>query len=459
MSDSERGPAEQFSATSDADEAPYPSERYAWYVVGILMLANVSSFVDRQILSLLVGPIRRDLQISDTQMSLLLGLSFALFYTILGFPIGRLADSRSRRGIIALGIVAWSLMTALSGLARSYSQLLLARIGVGVGEASLGPPAYSLLADYFPREKLATAVSVFGIGIYLGSGLAYFIGGTVVELVAATDALQWPIVGAIRPWQSVFFIVGLPGLLVALLMLTVREPARRGLRGGTAHAVSLSETFAYLRSHARTYTAHGIGFSLFALVNYGTAAWLPTFLTRTHGWNPAKIGLYMGGATMIFGVLGIVAGGRIADRLLRIGYADAKLRVGVVAAVGALLSAVPLYLVNDERLVMLLLIPLNIFSAFPFGAAGAALVEMTPGAIRGQVTAIYLFVINIVGFTLGPTSVALFTDYVFRDDAAVRYSILSVASMALTLAAILLVWGFSSYRRTVAVVDHWRPQG
>lgn len=443
----------------DEAEAPYPSERYAWYVVGVLMLANVSSFVDRQILALLVGPIRRDLAISDTQMSLLLGFSFALFYTLLGFPIGRLADSRSRRGIIGWGILAWSVMTAASGLARSYTQLLVARIGVGVGEASLQPPAYSLLADYFPREKLATAASIFSIGIFLGSGLAYLIGGVVVELVSSTESLHWPIVGSIRPWQSVFFVVGLPGIAIALLMLTVREPARRGLRGGKGHALPLADTFAFMRANARTYVAHGLGFSLFALVNYGTASWLPTFLSRTHGWNPGKIGLYMGGGTIIFGVVGVVAGGRIADRMLRAGYADAKLRVGVIAAIGALLTAIPLYLVNDQRVVIALLVPLNIFSAFPFGAAGAALLEITPAAMRGQVTAIFLFVSNIVGFTFGPTGVALFTDYVFRDDAAVRYSLLSVASIALTLAAVVLVSGFSSYRQTVALVDSWTAEG
>ncbi|TFH66192.1 MAG: MFS transporter, partial [Gemmatimonadales bacterium] len=180
---------------------------YTWYVVAILTLANVSSYADRQILTLLVGPIRRDLAISDTQMSLLLGASFALFYTVLGFPIARLADQRSRRWIIAVGIAVWSIMTGLCGIARNYAQLLLARIGVGVGEAALSPPAYSMIADYFPREKLGTAIGTYSMGIYVGVGLAQIIGGAIVSVVGAEGAWSLPLVGAVRPWQVVFFAV------------------------------------------------------------------------------------------------------------------------------------------------------------------------------------------------------------------------------------------------------------
>jgi MFS family permease len=234
----------------------YPPRGYAWYVVGVLTFVYIFSFIDRQILNLLVRPIRRDLGISDTQMSLLMGLSFAVFYTLFGIPLGRLADSKSRRTIIAGGFALWSLFTAGCGLARNFGQMLLLRMGVGVGEAALSPAAYSIITDYFPPQRRATAISVYSMGIYLGSGLAFIIGGTVAGLASQQELWQVPLVGATRPWQVVFFLVGLPGILLSLLLYTVREPLRRGTRmiknaqgQAVAAQVPLAEVFAYLRSN------------------------------------------------------------------------------------------------------------------------------------------------------------------------------------------------------------------
>ena len=301
-------------------EAPYPPAGYAWYVVAVLMVVYVFSFIDRQILSLLVGPIRRDLAISDTQMSLLMGFSFALFYTFFGLPLGRLADSRSRRGLIAAGVFTWSLMTAGCGLARQYWHFLVLRLGVGVGEAALSPSAYSMIADYFPPRKLATALSVYAIGIYIGSGLAFLLGGVVVGLVSEQGTWTVPIIGAIRPWQVVFLAVGLPGVLLTLLMGTVREPIRARPAQGDARratrAVPIREVWAHIRRNGRTFFCHNLGYSLLAFAGYGGAAWIPTFLQRTHGVSARDAGIWFGVIVMICGTLGIVCGGRIADWLL-----------------------------------------------------------------------------------------------------------------------------------------------
>src|SRR5947209_497613 len=189
--------------------------RYAWYVVGVLTLANVSGFLDRQVLSLLVPAIERDLGISDTQMSYLIGLSFSVFYTVLGLPIAWWADRSNRRNIMAGGVALWSIMTMLSGMVATYPRLLLSRIGVGVGEATLNAPSVSLIADYFPRERVGLAMSVWSLGTFLGSGLAYFIGGWVVGLVTANGVVTLPVFGLLRPWQLVFVLVGAPGLVVA----------------------------------------------------------------------------------------------------------------------------------------------------------------------------------------------------------------------------------------------------
>src|SRR4051794_33006831 len=272
------------------EDDSYPPLAYAWYVVGVLTVAYVVSFVDRQILNLLVEPIERDLGIGDTQMSLLMGFSFAVFYTLFGIPLGRLADSRSRRVIIAVGIASWSVLTAGCGLARKFWQLALLRMGVGVGEASLSPAAYSLIADYFRPERRATAMGVYSMGIYVGSGLAFILGGLVVRFASGREQFDLPLVGPTRAWQLIFFVIGLPGLLVSLLVLaTVREPARRGARAargvGAGGSVPLAEVWAYLSANRATFAYLNVGVACLTVSSYGMSGWVPTLFARKYGWT------------------------------------------------------------------------------------------------------------------------------------------------------------------------------
>lgn len=434
----------------------FPPRRYAWYVVAVLMLANTSAFVDRQILGLLVGPIRRDLGISDTQMGVLYGLAFALFFTLLGLPLGRLADRGSRRVVIGLGIAGWSVMTVLCGAARTYDQLLLARFGVAIGEAALAAPALSLLADYFAPERRATALSVYTLGVYLGAGLANLLGGALLSRLDGAGTVVWPFLGEIRPWQQVFVVVGLPGLLVALLMATVREPARRETgQAGEATGFTVREVFAYVGDNRRTFVCHGLGYALFALVNFATAAWLPTHLIRSYGWSAARAGIALGTLTATVGVLGVVAGGRVADLMLARGQTDAKLRVGIIAAFGNIVCGVAYTLASDATLSIAALVPYNFFASFAFGAAVAAVQEITPNRMRAQVGALFLTVMTLVGLGLGPSVVGLLTDRVFGSDAAVRYSLLGVTVVGLAGAALFLVAGLGPYRRSVGYRASW----
>ncbi len=427
--------------------SPHPvSSRYAWYVVGVLTLANVGGFVDRLILSLLVVPIRRDLGISDTQMSLLMGLAFSVFYTVLGLPIGWLADRANRKAIMGWGVAIWSVMTAACGVAGSYGRLLATRVGVGVGEATLAPTATSFLADYFPPERLGTAMSVYSMGVFLGSGLAYVIGGAVVAFLDAQGSVILPLVGAVRPWQTAFFVVGLPGFLVALLFLTVREPARKP---GT-HGASMGELFAYVRRNLRAFTANSLGFSLSAMVNYGIAAWLATFLIRHYGWTAGRAGTVQGVLTMTVGVAGVLAGGWVSDRYARRGRSDGPLRVGVIGAVGMLVSATAYPFMPSAWMAVAWLVPVNFFAAFPWGAANAAAAEIVPARMRAQGAALYFFVLSLVSSTLGPTVVALCTDYVFRADAAVGWSLALTNVAGMSAAILMFIWGMPAYRRTLA---------
>ncbi len=435
-------------------EPPYPAARYAWYVVGVLTLVYVFSFIDRQILNLLVAPIRRDLGISDTQMSLLMGFSFAVFYTFFGIILGRMADTGSRRFLIAAGFVVWSLMTAACGLANSFSALLMFRIGVGVGEASLGPAAYSMISDYFPPSRRATAMSVYSMGIYIGSGIAFLLGGLVVQFASRQEAWTLPLIGETRPWQLIFFLVGLPGLVFALLMLSVREPVRRGVRSGAA--VTMRETWKYLGANKRTIFCHNLGIAMLTIATYGTAAWMPTFFVRVHGWTAGQIGIWLGIVVMIFGTLGVALGGRIADKFAARGVSDANLRVALYAILLAIPFIVAYPLAGNANLALALYIPTAFLTSVPIGVAAAALQQIMPNEMRGQATALYFFIINFIGLGLGPTLIAVTTDYVFKDDNAIYLSLSIVCGATLLLSAALLFFVLKPYGRSLELVAERR---
>ena len=429
-----------------------------WYILAVLTLANVCGFVDRQVLSLLVVPIERDLGISDTQMSYLLGLSFAVFYSVLGLPIAAWADRANRRTIIAGGVALWSVMTMLSGLARTYRRLLWTRIGVGVGEATLNAPAVSLLADSFPADRLGVAMSVYSLGVFLGSGLAYFLGGWAVGLVSGAERWVWPVIGAVQPWQSVFLIVGAPGLGVALLLLTIRDPRSSGARSAVTSAAAPPVTprvtlFRHVWAHRRAFLTHHLGFALSATVNYGIAAWLATYFVRRHGWTPARAGMVQGVLTMTVGVAGVLVGGRVADWLGRRGRVDAPLRVGIIGAIGMLVSASAYPLMPSATGAVAWLAIVNFFAAFPWGAATAAIAVMVPAPMRAQGAALYFLVLNLVSAALGPTAVAVVTEFVFRDPGSLGYALALVNAAGMTGTIVLLRLGLNAY---VDTVEHVR---
>jgi MFS family permease len=428
---------------------------YAWYVVAVLTLANASAWIDRQIVVLMVTPIEKDLHITDTQMSLVSSGAFALFFAVLGLPIARLADRASRRNIIGTGVGLWSVFTALCATARSFGGLLALRIGVGVGEATLNAPGVSLLADYFPRERLSRAMSVYSLGIFLGSGAGYLIGGTVLATVSTQAAWHVPLFGELHPWQAAFLAVGLPGFLVALLFLTVREPARRNADQAGRY-LPISQFVKYVRANARAYATHSFGFAIAATVNIGIAFWIPVFFERTYGWPAPRIGRIMGILTMTIGVVGVVSGGWIADWFVARGRLDGPMRVGIIGAVGVLISATIFPLAPTAPLAVVALAVLNIFAAFPFGAASAAAAEMAPTALRAQGAALYFFVLTLISGVLGPTLVALLNDHVF-GAANVRYSLASFSAVGMVIAIILLTAGLSAYRRTLEFRESWDP--
>ncbi|HEX6941362.1 MAG TPA: MFS transporter [Gemmatimonadaceae bacterium] len=436
--------------------APDGRTRYAWYVVAVLLLLNVSSFVDRQVMALLVLPIKADLGISDTQIGLLLGPAFAGTFAVAGLLIGRLVDRGNRTAIIAWGVAAWSVMCMACGVANTFGQLFAARFGVGIGEATLSPSANSLIADYFPPEKLATAMSLFTSGVFVGAGLAYLIGGLVLEAVGNTAPWQLPVFGEVKPWQRVFILVGAPGLLLSLLALTIREPRRRRSAQSPTHAATIPEVVAWFGQHSRAFWSFGIGVAVYATVNFGTAFWFPAFFQRTHGWSYGKVGLIMGGATLVFGVVGVIAGGRLADWLKQRGRRDGNLIVLIVSSIISIVAGLPLYLTSSEPVLIAALIVTNVAAAAPFGAAAAAMQEMSPSTMRGQAAAVLGLLLNFVGGSAGPFAVGLLNDRVFQDPAKVALSLLVMTLVGRTIAALSIAAGLTAYKLVVSEVTSQR---
>ncbi|MGH8818265.1 MAG: spinster family MFS transporter, partial [Achromobacter pestifer] len=424
-----------------------------WYVVLICMLAYIFSFVDRQILALTIEPIKHDLQLSDTQFSLLHGLAFSLFYAFMGIPIALLADRYSRPKIIAIGVAFWSLATAACGLSRNFAQMFLARIGVGVGEAALSPATYSMLSDMFPREKLGRAVGIYSIGSFIGGGMAFLIGGYVINLLKSVDTVVVPWIGAMRPWQVTFFIVGLPGLLVALLiLLTVRDPQRLGLRrnaAGQAQKPTLRDTFRFLGQHRGTFFCHYLGFSFYAMVLFALLSWTPAFYMRKFGMLPADVGYMLGVVVLVANTAGVFCGGWLMDWLAKRGYRDAPLRAGVIGAVGMALPAVAFTQVDSLWLSVGLLLPAMFFASFPMPTSTAAMQILPPNQIRAQVSALFLLISNLIGLGMGTTAVALLTDRWFKQPSAVGQSLSILVGVA-TLLCIGLLWkGCAAYRHSL----------
>lgn len=420
------------------------------------MLVYMVAFVDRQILSLLVEPIKRDFGVSDTQVGLLAGFAFAIFYTVLGVPIARLADRTNRKGLICLGIIVWSVMTAACGLSKTYWQLFLMRVGVGVGEATLSPAAYSIIADYFPPERLARAVGVYAMGLYLGAGVALLAGSAVVALVSAEEAFVLPVLGPVRPWQLTFLVVALPGIAALALMMTVKEPPRTNV-GATEEeirqsetATSLADLASFFRGNRRLLTAHFGGFMCLGTVVSAYLVWVPELYRRSYGFSVAEGGLIFGLCLVFSGGIAPYLGGWFTEHLLRCGYKDAEMRAGVVFAVLMLPFSVLTPLVGDARLSVVLLALLTFTLAVPQALPPTILQIISPNRMRAQLSALFILFSVLIGFSLGPALTAVLTDYLFRDAAALRYSLALLSAVLVPAGIGFLYFGLQPFREKLA---------
>ncbi|WP_375206876.1 spinster family MFS transporter [Hyphococcus sp.] len=442
-------PEKSSTAPSDApiiDEAAYPPPMQAWYCVSILALAVMINFLDRGILNLLVEPIKADLNLSDVQMSLIMGFAFTFFYAILGLPVARLVDRHSRKHIMSIGIAIWSVMTAMCGFASTFWHLFLARVGVGVGETTSGPSAYSLLSDYFPPYKLPRAIAVMNLGFVAGTGLSLIIGGVVIGFVGTSSGYDLPFGIHFRGWQVVLILVGLPGLLVSALMLTVKEPKRRGIV--QTKSSPITEVFQFIFYHKAVYIPLFAGLALRTVQMFGLQMWGAPFYSRTFGWSAEQYA-YVGGFSLLIAMpVGLFTGSWLAERWWKKGIYDANIRVTVVST----LVAVPLAILQPIMPSPWFAAGIGFLAALFGGMAApvenAALQSVTPNHLRGQVTFLFLFIMNVVGMGLGPLVIASFTDLIF-SEANIRYSIF-LSAILMGPPAVVIFWlGMKPYGRAM----------
>ena len=416
-----------------------PNLRYSYYVVLLLMLTYILSFLDRVLISLLAEPIRAEFDLGDTEIGLLVGFGFVLFYTILGLPFGAAADRFNRRNLIVMGLVGWSLATAGSGLIGGFGGLLLMRALVGVGEATLSPAALSTIADRFPPDRLAFAISLYSSGVVLGGGLAMGFGGILADWAAETS-VSLGALGTISDWRLAMLAVGLLGLPLALLLLTtMREAPRTAAR---AEVPGFGVLLATIRANARAFATIFLGFGSIVIAGYIPMLWGPALLAREHGMAAPDIGLALGLIVGLCGFIGVVSGGMLSDRLTRSGVVDAPILVVLMTLPLQILAFGTAYMIDDTRTTLVLL-GAGAFLSSMLGGLQATMVQLlTPPAMRGRAMAIYLLIATLLGMGLGPLAIGLLSDHIFSTLA----SALATVSTISLVAATAILW---SGRRAV----------
>lgn len=431
---------------------------YAWGVVVLLGLCVILSYIDRFVMNLLAELIKHDLTLSDTQMGLLMGAAFAVFYGTFAVPIAWLADRYNRKSIIVVGIVLWSSMTALIAGARSFASVFLLRIGVGLGEAALSPAALSIISDLFPPGRRSFPTSVFLAFGVIGGGASMLLVAAIIDYAESSGGtLQLPLVGALSVWQFTFLVVGAPGVVLGLLFLIlVREPARSvaepvapgGSRGSTG--ASFGEVLAYLRERRALFGPLFLGTSLVMMINFGLSAWVPTLLVRLHDLTMAETGARFGFLGLMANVSGMLFVPWLAQRMSRHGRVDGVLRTAILCvAIGAPCAMVA-PLLSAPWPIVICYMPVFTFLSGLAGLSPVIVQEMVPNQMRAQTVAIYYLGMNLIGMGLGPSVVALLTDYGFRDEAALGQSLALVPLLVAPPCLLMLLWSYRQFRPAAA---------
>ena len=401
---------------TEEEKAAGITPSYRRYALSLFLLVYVINFVDRQIFAILIEPIRLEIDLSDTQLGLLGGIAFAIFYTFAGIPIARWADVGVRKNIVALALVIWSVMTMFTSTAKGFGTLLIARVGVGIGEAGCSPPIHSLISDMYPEEERATALSTYALGIPIGAAIGTLLGGWIGEYFG---------------WRMAFMVVGLPGIIVAIVVFfTVREPPRGHSEPDHVQVqkdlVPLADTLRFLWS-LRAFRHLSFAGALHAFVGYGVGLFIPAFFMRVHGFGLAETSTYLF-LIGLTGIIGTYLGGYLGDRM---GKKDKRWYMGIpgIATIISVPFAVLFYTTGDPMLAIVLAIPGAILGPMYLGPTFAMTQTLVPPAMRSTASAILLFVLNLIGLGLGPVFAGFLSDILRPGygEESIRYSLLILA--------------------------------
>jgi MFS family permease len=350
-------------------------------------------------------------------------------------------------------------MTVSCGLTKNFTQLFIARMGVGAGEAGLTPPAYSIILDSFRPRHVGYAMSVYKLGVNVGGGLALVVGGLLYDYFAGLGSIVVPVFGELKPWQATIVCVGLPGLILSLMLLTIREPSRKSLAeggGGEGLQLPIRTVAAFVWSRKRVYLTLFFGSSMMAMAGYGSAAWYPEFFVRTYGMSKSEAGTSYGTIILIAGSLGVMLGAWVASKLSDWGYTDGYVRAIFLSALLAIPLTISAPLAGDAQLTLLILFPATLMSSAYMGVMAVAIVTITPNQMRGQVTAVYIFVTNMLGMAVGTSILAAFTDFLYQGDDSLHYSIATANGLFYPIAALLFWYCLPAYRRSAKEIGKWK---
>lgn len=419
------------SGAAPGSPKAYPPAATGWFLVAMLTLAYVFSFVDRYILGLLIEPIKEDLGLTDEQIGLILGPAFGLIYAFSGLFIGWFVDNWRRTWIVGIGMTVWSMATAASGLAANFWQLFFARMTIGAGESVLSPSAFSMIADSFPEEQRGKPIAFYTAALTLGAGIASLIGGGVLLWAKTTDGVSLPLLGLLAPWQLVFMTVGLPGLLLAVYFFFIREPERRPSVGGdeTLKGASVFQAWGYVAKNGATYFTFVSLVMVMTIIAY-SQGYLPSTFERTWGWEREFYAFVNGVALLIIGPANVLLMGYISDRWMQAGVRDAPFRLLIIG----FLIMVPtgtIAMLMPTGVAAYIVLCINTIGIGMVSAVGVtALLLITPSQIRGQVLALYYMTISLSGLFLGPTTVGSLSTRVFGED-----------NLNLAMAAVPVIYG------------------
>lgn len=441
--------AEALSMTASAT-----AKRGPYRLLVALMLASFFSFADRNIFNLLVPAIEHDLGISDTQISLLQGLAFALFYSVMAIPFGWAVDRVSRRNLIIAGMTTWCSATVLCGLADSFAEMFVARMLVGLGEATLIPAGVSMIADSFPAERRGRMLGFFTAALMTGSGAAQIFGGFILQVFDETAPLSVPLLGDIEVWQAAFLSVGLPGFLVVAFLFTVHEPERGRAPDAPFH-LRCSQPISFFQhvwQHKATFIYVFGAYAAYTYVSFGTLSWGATLFIRNYGLTSGETGVLMGTIALVGGAAGTIIGGMLGDFWTANGAVGLRFRLPLIWAFSILPVSLGYTLSDSVVIAAGAYFVMFFIQSICYGSATAVIQDCTPSQWRGLSTAVWYLVTGLAGYTLGPVVTALLTDHVFYDQAALPYSILFMAIPGVILTIVLTLLGLRPFERTRAEV-------